>query len=99
MERLHSRFLRQIPDCNSFVKVTLTERRRFHTAVQVFKVLYQLCPGYLKDWFVFAEAYTGHSGRNKCRLFIPQINTSIGKNGFFYRGAVIWNSLSPVLFS
>ena len=64
LERLHSRFLQQVPDCNSFVKVTLAERRRFHTAVQVFKVLYQLCPGYLRDWFVFAEAYTGHSGRD-----------------------------------
>ena len=64
--------------------------------MQVFKVLYQLCPGYLRDWFVFAEAYTGHSGRNKYRLFI---NTSIGKNSFFYRGAVIWNSLSPALFT
>ena len=83
LECLHSHFLRQVPDCNSFVKVTLAERRRFHTAVQVFKVLYQLCPGYLRDWFVFAEAHTGHSGRNNCRLFIPQINTSIGKNDFF----------------
>ena len=99
LERLHSRFLQQIPDCHSFARVTLSERRRFHTAVQVFKVLYQLCPGYLNDWFVFAEAYTGHSGRNKFRLFIPQINTSIGKNGFFYRGAAIWNNLTPVLFT
>ena len=65
LEHLHSRFLQQILDCHSFVWVTLSERRRFHTAVQVFKVLYQLCPGYLNDWFVFAEAYTGHSGRNK----------------------------------
>ena len=77
----------------------MAEQHHFHTAVQVFKVLYQLCPGYLKDCFVFAEAYTGHSGRNKCQLFIPPINTSVGKNGFFYRGAVIWNSLSPVLFT
>ena len=74
LECLHSRFL-QVPDCNSFVKVTLAERCLFHTAVQVFKVLYQLCPGYLKDWFVLAEAYTGHSGQNKCRLFVYQINT------------------------
>ena len=81
-------YLRQVPDCNSFVKVTLAERCRFHTAVQVFKVLYQLCPWYSKDWFVFAEAYTGH-------LFVPQLNNSIGKNVFFYRGAVIWNSLVP----
>ena len=30
-----------------------------------------------------AEAFTGRSGRNKFQLFVPQINTSIGKNGFF----------------
>ena len=34
-----------------------------------------------------AEAHTGHGGRNKHRLFIPQINTLIGKNGFFYHGS------------
>ena len=99
LERLHSRFLHQVPVSNSFVKVTLTERRHFHIAVQVFKILHQFCPRYLKDWFVSAEAYTGRSGRNKFRLFVPRINTSIGKNGFFYRGTVIWNSLSPVLFT
>ena len=49
---------------------------------------------------VCAEAHTGHGGRNKHRLFIPQTNTSIGKNGFFYHGAVIWNSLLfPGLFT
>ena len=45
------------------------------------------------------EAYTGRSGRNKFRLFVPRINTSIGKNGFFYRGTVICNSFSSVLFT
>ena len=83
MERLHSRFLQQVPVSSSFVKVTLTERHRFHIAVQVFKILHQFCPRYSKDWFVSAEAYTGRSGRNKFRLFVPRINTSIGKNGFF----------------
>ena len=99
LERLHSRFLQQVPVSNSFVKVTLTERRHFHIAVQVFKISHQFCPRYLKDWFVSAEAYTGRSGQNKFRLFVPRINTSIGKNGFFYCGTVIWNSLSPVLFT
>ena len=47
---LHSCFLQQVPDCNSFIKVTLSECCCFHIAVQlVFKVLHQLCPGYLKD--------------------------------------------------
>ena len=48
---------------------------------------------------MYAEPYTGHSGQNKHHLFIPQINTLIGKNGFFYQGAVVWNSLLPVLFT
>ena len=81
LELLHSHFLQQVPDCNSFVKMILAEPRCFHTVVQVFKVLYQLCLGYLKDWFVFAETYTEHSSQNKCRLFILKINTSIGMNG------------------
>ena len=61
LERLHSRFLQQVPVSNSFVKLTLAERR-FHTAVQVFRVLHHLCPGYLRNWFVHAEAHTGHGG-------------------------------------
>ena len=88
LERVHSRFLRGVPICSSIVKLTLAERCRFHIAVQVFKIVHQLCPEYLRGWFVNAEAYTGRSGRNKHRLFIPQINTSIGKNGFF----VSWSS-------
>ena len=91
---LHSRFLQQVPVSNSFIKVTMTEHRRFHIAVQVFKILHQFCPRHLKDWFVSAEAYTGRSGRNKFRVFVPRINTSIGKNGLFYCGNVIWNSFS-----
>ena len=99
LERLRSCFLQRVPVSNSFVKLTLAKRRSFHTAVQAFGVLHHLCPGYLRNWFVYAEAHTGHGGQNKCHLFIPQINTSIGKNGFFYHGAVIWNSLFPVLFT
>ena len=45
VERLHSHFLQQVPDCNSFVKVTLAEYHYFHTAVQIFKKAYQLCTG------------------------------------------------------
>ena len=31
---------------------------------------------------MYAEAHTGHGGRNKHRLFIPQINTLIRKMDF-----------------
>ena len=60
VERLHSRFLQQVPDYKAFVKVTLVERRRFHTAVQVFKVLYQpavsalsVRPGYSVNYYYY----------------------------------------------
>ena len=95
LERLHSRFLRNISVSSSFVKLTLMERHRFHIAVQVFKVIHRLCPAFLRDWFVYTEVYTGRSGCKKHRLYIPQIHITVGKNGFFYRGAVTWNSLPP----
>ena len=50
--------------------------------MQVFKVLHHLSPRYLKDWFVSTEAYTGRTGRNKHRLYVPQIRSSIGKSSF-----------------
>ena len=58
-------FLQQVPASNSFIKLTLAERRHFYTAVQAFKLLHYFSPGYLRNWFVYAEAYTGHSGWNK----------------------------------
>lgn len=35
------------------------ERRHFHIAIQVFRVLHKLCPEYLRDWFAYAEDVTG----------------------------------------
>ena len=74
LEHLHSQFLQGISVCNSFIGLNLMERRRCHTAAQVFKVLHRLCPAYLRDWFAYAEAYTGHCGCNKCCLYIYSTN-------------------------
>jgi len=49
LEHFHSHILQGLSDCSSFVKLTLMERHRFHTAVQVFKILHLLCPRYLRD--------------------------------------------------
>ena len=82
---------------SSFIGLTLMERHQFHTAmIQTFKVLHSLCPAYLRDWFVYAEAYTGRCGHNKHRLYIPQIQTRV--KWIFYRGAVTWNNLPLVLY-
>ena len=79
LEHFHSRILQGLSDCSSFVKLTLMERCRFHTVVQVFKVLHPLFPRYLHDWFVFAETITGRQDWNKHRLDVPQIFSSVGK--------------------
>jgi len=83
LECLHSRFLQGVSVCSSFIGLTLMERCRFHTVVQGFKVLYRLCPAYLRDWFVYAEAYRGCRGCNEHHLYIPQIQTTVGKMDFF----------------
>jgi len=81
LECLHSHFLQGISTCSSFVKLTLMELHQFHTAVQVF--IHKLCPSYLRYWFINAEVYTQWIGCNKNHLFIPQVNTNIGKMDFF----------------
>ena len=50
----------------------MAEQCHFHTAVQVFKVLHHLCPGYLRNWFVYAEAYSGQNKHHFC-LFLKLI--------------------------
>ena len=71
LEHLHSRFYNKfLPVASSFVELTLAERHHFHSAVQVFKVLHHLCIGYLRNLFVYAEAYIRHSGQNKHHLLL-----------------------------
>ena len=70
-----------------FVKLTLAERRRFHTAVQVFKSVHRLCPVYLNDFFVNSVALKGHCGRNPYQVFTPRVRTLFGKAANLYYGA------------
>ena len=64
LEKIHSHFVGSLSCVDSFVRLTLAERRRFHTVVQVFKSVRRLCPVYLNDFFVNSVALTGHCGRN-----------------------------------
>ena len=72
---------------------TLVERRKFHTAIQIFKSIHQKLPSYLHNIFHYSRDITGHIGRNINRLFVPRVNNNYGKRSFYYRGAMIWNSL------
>ena len=70
-------------------KFTLTERRRFHTAIEIHKILTWRSPSYLLDIFK-----TSYSAR---RLFVPAVCLNYGKRSLYYRGTVIWNSLPTTL--
>ena len=74
IEKVHSKFINKLPvTYHSKFPFTLTERRRFHTAIQIFKSLSQLSPPYLHDIFKFSIDITGHASRNINRLFVPRL--------------------------
>ena len=73
--------------------VKLAQRRKYHTAICVFKIINKLSPMYLQNIFELSVNKTGRTLRNPHRLYIPFVRTNIAKFGFHYQGAVIWNSL------
>jgi len=98
IERVHSKFVNKLPlSFRSKFFYSLTERRRFHTAVQIFKSIHQSSPSYLHNIFHYSKDITGHVSRNINRLFVPRVTNNFGKRSFYYRGAVLWNSLSQVV--
>jgi len=50
LERVHSWFVGPLSNIDRFVKVTLSECCRFHTAVQAFKSEHRLGPVYLSGF-------------------------------------------------
>ena len=100
LERLHSKFTSSFHSSDNFnFRSSLTERRTFHTAVQVFKILNKISPPYLHGIFSYAVDVTGRSGRNLHRLFVPSVRTNYGKQSLAYRGTAIWNRLPKALYS
>ena len=84
IERVHSKFLNKLPPAyRSRFSFTLIERRRFHTAVQIFRSIHQISPPYLHNIFQFSRDVTGHVSRNFYRLFVPRVSTNFGKRSFF----------------
>ena len=93
LERLHSRFSSYDSARSSAFNLTLVERRRFHIAIQVYKILKRLSPSYLLSTFKSALSVTGRAGRNVHRLYVPAVRLNYGKRSLYYRGTTIWNSL------
>ena len=100
IERVHSKFVRKLPSSyHSKFPFKLTERRRFHTAAQIFKSLRRISQAYLHDIFHFSWNVTGYLCRNVNRLFVPRVftNYAYGKRNFYYRGTVLRNNLKSTI--
>ena len=101
-ENLHSRITDVVPrdseDCQYALYMSLTSCRNFHSMVQVFKIIHELSHSYLNQTFQLAENITKRIYGNRHRIYILSIRTNFGKNGFYYRGAVLWNRLKLSLY-
>ena len=98
LERVHSKFISSLPVSISAVfdlKLSLMERRTFHTTVQVFKILHEIAPPYLHGVFRYALDISGCVGRNPLRLYVPSIRTNYGRGSLWYCSTTIWNNLCP----
>ena len=75
--------------------ITLAEQQCYHTAIQVYRSFHKISPSYLHNSFHYAVELTGRDARNERHLFVIRVRTSLAKNGFYFRGTKIWNSLDP----
>ena len=96
IERVHSKFVNRLPlPFRSKFSYSLIECRRFHMYFySIFKSIHQSSISYLHNIFHFSKDITGHVSRNINRLFVPRVSNNFGKRSFYYRGPVLWNSLS-----
>merc|ERR1712208_120089 len=51
------------------------------------------------QYFNYRENIHTHSTRNRQHLTTPQIRTEVGRSLTYYAGAVMWNSIDPLLKS
>jgi len=80
LERFHSKFLLSLPSPHNLdLDMTLVECRTFHRAVQVFRILHNVSPTYMRGLFSYATDVTGRTGRNPHQLYVPRIRTNYGK--------------------
>ena len=97
IDSLHNRAMRLIasPTCNSAnLPSSPSVRRRFHVAVQAYKVLHGLCPPYLGSALNFAIDVTQRVSKNTYRAYVPYVRTNFAKNSFYFRSTSVWNSLT-----
>ena len=58
-----------------------------------------MAPSYLQGLFKYSIDVTGHPGQNSNCLYVPQARTNYGRQSLYLRGIILWNNLSPSLYS
>lgn len=76
---------------------TLSERRKEHKAVTIFKIMSGNAPSYMTNSLSTLNEHTSYNLRGKNNLTLPRPRTEYGKRSFLYSGAQLWNSLPPNL--
>ena len=62
----------------------------------MFKTMNKQVPKYISEKFVMVNTIHNHNLQDsEHNLIIPRPNTDALKKSFAYRGAVLWNHLSP----
>ena len=79
LERLHSHFSLIDSTGSSMFNVTLAEHRRFHIAIQMYKILTKVSLSYLHTTFKSAMSVKNRTGCSSHRLYIPAIHINYGK--------------------
>ena len=57
-----------------------------------------LSPPYICGTFELSFQKSNRSLRNNYRIYVPNVRTNLAKNGFYFQGATLWNSLHPSLY-
>ena len=74
---------------------TIEEMIQYESRVMVYKSVNGLAPQYLHDILTRSSEIPSFELRSTATdLHIPKRNTTNGQNGFSFRGAKLWNSLS-----
>ena len=65
-------------------KTKIIKIKRYHTVVQIFKLLHQISPPYLHNIFQLSRDVTGHVSWNLNHLIVPKMFTILARAVSFY---------------
>lgn len=100
LDRMHYRAMRYLALGESVgYPPPPSERRKYFSAIQTYKILHGLSPSYLLSSVQYAESLSHRSLRNKYRARVPPIKSNYGRQSFYFSATSIWNSLSLDLCS